>query len=161
MKCRRLAFVVLAILLITALSAASAAAQTVPQQAQSGDLSMPTEAAGTGPTNITSNFDTGNEQVSTSQMAGPQPKERRDRRDRNAKDDPAPTAPTQASPSSGNPTYPAGSGGSGGTPAPAPAPSTVRAELPRTGGGSVDSLFTLGAGALLVGGGLLARRIIK
>ena len=34
-----------------------------------------------------------------------------------------------------------------------------KAELPKTGGGA--SLFALGAGALLVGGGLLARRIIK
>ena len=33
-------------------------------------------------------------------------------------------------------------------------------ELPKTGG-SPASLFALGAGALLVGGGLLARRIIK
>jgi len=34
-----------------------------------------------------------------------------------------------------------------------------KAELPKTGGGA--SLFALGAGALLVGGGLVARRIIK
>jgi LPXTG-motif cell wall-anchored protein len=43
-------------------------------------------------------------------------------------------------------------------PAPAPAP---KAELPKTGGSSAASLFALGAGALLVGGGLLARRIVK
>ncbi len=41
-------------------------------------------------------------------------------------------------------------------PAPAPAPK----ELPKTGGSSAASLFVLGAGALLVGGGLLARRMI-
>ena len=35
----------------------------------------------------------------------------------------------------------------------------AKAELPKTGGGA--SLLALGAGALLVGGGLLARRIIK
>src|SRR3954453_6226512 len=46
-------------------------------------------------------------------------------------------------------------------PAPAPAPAPPKAELPKTGGGSAASLFALGAGALLVGGGLLARRIIK
>src|SRR3954466_1022182 len=46
-------------------------------------------------------------------------------------------------------------------PAPAPAPAPAKAELPKTGGGSAASLFALGAGALLVGGGLLARRIIK
>jgi len=43
-------------------------------------------------------------------------------------------------------------------PAPAPAP---KAELPKTGGASTASLFALGAGALLVSGGLLVRRIIK
>src|SRR3954452_15661012 len=41
-------------------------------------------------------------------------------------------------------------------PAPAPAPK----ELPKTGGSGTASLFALGAGALLVGGGLLARRIV-
>jgi len=46
-------------------------------------------------------------------------------------------------------------------PPPAPAPAPAKAELPKTGGGSAASLFALGAGALLVGGGLLARRIIK
>src|SRR3954449_3064303 len=47
-------------------------------------------------------------------------------------------------------------------PAPAPAPAPApKAELPKTGGGSAASLFALGAGALLVGGGLLARRFIK
>jgi LPXTG-motif cell wall-anchored protein len=45
-------------------------------------------------------------------------------------------------------------------PAPAPPP-PPKAELPKTGGASATSLFALGAGALLVGGGLLARRIIK
>jgi LPXTG-motif cell wall-anchored protein len=42
-------------------------------------------------------------------------------------------------------------------PAPAPAPK----ELPKSGGSSAASLFALGAGALLVGGGLLARRIVR
>ena len=46
-------------------------------------------------------------------------------------------------------------------PPPPPAPAPPKAELPKTGGGSAASLFALGAGALLVGGGLLARRIIK
>ena len=44
---------------------------------------------------------------------------------------------------------------------PAPAPAPAKAELPKTGGSSAASLFALGAGTLLVGGGLLARRIIK
>jgi len=43
----------------------------------------------------------------------------------------------------------------------APAPAAPKAELPKTGGGSAASLFALGAGALLVGAGLMVRRIIK
>jgi LPXTG-motif cell wall-anchored protein len=45
--------------------------------------------------------------------------------------------------------------------APAPAPAPAPKQLPATGGSSVASLFALGAGALLVGGGLLARRLIR
>ena len=44
--------------------------------------------------------------------------------------------------------------------APAPAPA-AKAQLPKTGGASTASLFALGAGVLLVAGGLLGRRIIK
>ncbi len=46
-------------------------------------------------------------------------------------------------------------------PAPAPPPPPAKAELPKTGGTGTASLFALGAGALLVAGGLVARRIIK
>jgi LPXTG-motif cell wall-anchored protein len=42
-------------------------------------------------------------------------------------------------------------------PAPAPAPK----ELPKTGGSGAASLFALGAGALLVTGGLLVRRFTR
>jgi LPXTG-motif cell wall-anchored protein len=45
-------------------------------------------------------------------------------------------------------------------PAPAPAPAP-KAELPKSGGASTASLYALGAGALLVTTGLVARRIIK
>ena len=54
--------------------------------------------------------------------------------------------------------------------APAPAPKAAPAKapkaekkkaLPKTGGTSAASLFALGAGALLVGGGLLARRFLR
>src|SRR5215210_7078448 len=41
-------------------------------------------------------------------------------------------------------------------PAPAPKAEAKKAELPKTGGSGVASLFALGGGALLVGGGLLA-----
>jgi LPXTG-motif cell wall-anchored protein len=171
MQHRRITSVVLAILIVTALSATGASAQSIPQQAQSGDVAMPTKVTGDDPVNISSNFETGNEQISESHRVGPQPKERRQRGERGteyaatptkaAPTEAAPTeaAPTEAAPSSGNPTK---SGGSGSTPAPAhPSQSEAKAELPKTGGSSVASLFTLGAGVLLVGGGLLARRISK
>ena len=45
-------------------------------------------------------------------------------------------------------------------PAPAPAPAPAKA-LPPTGGAGLASLLGLGAGALLVGGGLLVRRIVR
>jgi LPXTG-motif cell wall-anchored protein len=45
--------------------------------------------------------------------------------------------------------------------APAPAPAPAKAELPKTGGAGTASLFALGAGALLVTGGLLARRYVR
>ena len=166
MQHRRITSVVLAILVVTALSAAGASAQSIPQQAQSGDVAMPTKVTGDDPVNISSNFETGNEQISESHRVGPQPKERRQRGERGTeyaatptKAAPAEGAPTEAAPSSGNPTK---SGGSGSTPAPAhPSQSEAKAELPKTGGSSVASLFALGAGVLLIGGGLLARRISK
>ena len=46
-------------------------------------------------------------------------------------------------------------------PAPAPAPAPPKAELPKSGGASSTSLLALGAGTLLVAGGLVARRIVK
>jgi LPXTG-motif cell wall-anchored protein len=45
-------------------------------------------------------------------------------------------------------------------PPPPPAPAPPK-ELPKSGGSGVASLFALGGGALLVAGGLLARRIVK
>jgi LPXTG-motif cell wall-anchored protein len=169
----RITSVVLAILVVTALSATGASAQSVPQQAQSGDVAMPTDVTGSSPTNINSYFETGNEQVSESHTVGPQTKkERRQRSERGTKEAATPTeaapteaapneaAPNEAAPIRGNPTY--HPGGSGGAPAPAPPPQPeAKAELPKTGGSSVGSLFTLGAGALLVGGGLLVRRISR
>jgi LPXTG-motif cell wall-anchored protein len=50
-------------------------------------------------------------------------------------------------------------------PAPAPAPKAEAApapkELPKTGGASSASLLALGAGTLLVAGGLLARKFVR
>ena len=45
--------------------------------------------------------------------------------------------------------------------APAPAPAQAKQQLPKTGGTSTASLFALGAGALLVVGGLLAHRFLR
>jgi LPXTG-motif cell wall-anchored protein len=158
---------------VTALTATGASAQSIPQQAQSGDVAMPTEVTGDDPVNISSNFETGNEQISESHRAGPQPKERPQRSERGTKEAATPTeaapteaapteaaptevAPTDAAPSSGKPT--SYSGDSDGTHTPAP---EAKAELPKTGGSNVASLFALGAGVLLVGAGLLVRRISK
>lgn len=66
----------------------------------------------------------------------------------------APPPPPPAPPKAAAPPAP----GPGAAPAPGPG---AKAELPKTGGSSAASLFALGAGALLVGGGLLARRMMK
>jgi LPXTG-motif cell wall-anchored protein len=66
---------------------------------------------------------------------------------------PAPAPPAPAPAPAPAPPAPA-------PPAPAPAP-PPKAELPKTGGASTASLLGLVAGTLLVGGGLLARRITR
>ena len=144
MKSRRLLSVALAVLIMTALSAAVATAQNDTQKAQSADLMLPTNATG--------NYDTGGKQVdvhmegqtdnkSSHQTGEPQRKQPREKPE-GYKDDAMPPkaalAPAQA-------------------PAPAPAPK----ELPKSGGSDAASLFSLGAGALLVAGGLLARRLVR
>src|ERR687896_195629 len=42
-----------------------------------------------------------------------------------------------------------------------PPPPAPEKQLPKTGGSGAASLFALGAGALLVAGGLVARRIVR
>ncbi|HEY6751355.1 MAG TPA: LPXTG cell wall anchor domain-containing protein, partial [Rubrobacteraceae bacterium] len=66
---------------------------------------------------------------------------------------PAPPPPPKAAPAPAPPPKAA--------PPPPPAPAPAPKQLPPTGGSSAASLFALGAGALLVGGGLLARRFIR
>jgi len=120
-------FVVFAVLVVTALSAAVAAAQNG-QQTQSGDLAMPTDVSGSAPVNITNDFDTGNKQISThmpgetSSNSTPQrqPREKRDRGNDAA-------APAEAAPGGGNPTNSGPRDASGG----------ALTELPRTGGPGV------------------------
>jgi LPXTG-motif cell wall-anchored protein len=153
MKYRKIALLMITILVATALSAAGASAQGIPQQAQSGDVAMPTDVAGSSPIDINSNFDTGNEQVRESQSRGPQPKQPRERGDRNNKSD---LVPAEADPSGGNPAK------LGSTVAPATATyAQPKAELPKTGGASSSSLFSLGAGTLLIAAGLLSHGLVK
>ena len=68
---------------------------------------------------------------------------------------PPPAAPSKAAPS------PAAPSKAASPPAPPKAGAEAKKELPKTGGGSAASLFGLGAGALLVGGGLLVRKIVR
>jgi LPXTG-motif cell wall-anchored protein len=153
MKYRKIASLILASLVVTALSAAGASAQGVPQQSQSGDVAMPTDVSGSSPINIDSNFDTGNEQVRETQARGPQPKQPRERGARDTESDPV---PAKADPSGGDPAK------LGSTVAPATETyAQPKAELPKTGGVSTSSLFSLGAGTLLVAAGLLGRRLVK
>jgi LPXTG-motif cell wall-anchored protein len=144
MKSRRLLSVALAVLIMTALSAAVATAQNDTQKAQSADLMLPTNATG--------NYDTGGKQVdvhmegqtdnkSSHQTGEPQRKQPREKPE-GYKDD---AAPPKAAPA----------------PAQAPAPAPAPKELPKSGGSDAASLFSLGAGALLVAGGLLARRLVR
>jgi LPXTG-motif cell wall-anchored protein len=144
MKSGRLLSITLAVLIMTALSAAVATAQNDTQKGQSADLVLPTNATG--------NYETGGKQVdvhmegqtdnkSSHQTGEPQrkqPWEKPEGYKNNATPPKAALAPAQA-------------------PAPAPAPK----ELPKSGGSDAASLFSLGAGALLVAGGLLARRLVR
>jgi LPXTG-motif cell wall-anchored protein len=68
---------------------------------------------------------------------------------------PPPAASSKAAPS------PAAPSKAASPPAPPKAGAEAKKELPKTGGGSAASLFGLGAGALLVGGGLLVRKIVQ
>jgi LPXTG-motif cell wall-anchored protein len=69
----------------------------------------------------------------------------------------APAPPPKAAPAPAPKAAPAPAPAPKAAPAPAPAPK----QLPKSGGSSAASLFALGAGALLVGGGLLARRFVR
>ena len=157
---RRILLAALAVLSVTALSAAVAAAQESAQQAHSADLLLPT--------NTTGEFDTGTKQMnvyksgqtdtnSSHQKLDPQQKQPRERGARGNKTDPVPTAEDPSGGDIANPN-------SNVAPAPAPTPASSpqpKAELPKSGGASSSSLFSLVAGTLLVTAGLLSRRLIK
>jgi len=144
MKSRRLLFVMLAVLLVTALSAAVASAQESVQEGKSADLILPTNATG--------NYDTGFKQVdvqmeehtdnkSSQQTGEPQRKQPRDQAQPYQKD----VMPVKAA----------------DAPASAPGSAPAPKELPKSGGSSAGSLLSLGGGALLVAGGLMARRFVR
>ena len=140
MKLRRLLFVTLAVLIVTALFTAVAGAQNYAQEGKSADLVLPT--------NTTGNYETGGKQVDvhmegqtdnkTSHQTGEPQRKQPSEQPQPYQDDVTPVKAAAA-------------------PAPAPAPK----ELPKSGGSSAASLFSLGAGALLVAGGLLARRLVR
>ena len=142
MRPRRLLFVALAGLIATVLFAAVATAQSNLQDAQSGDLLLPT--------NTTGEFDTGGKQMSVTkpgqsdtnssqQTLDPQGKQPRERRDRNNNDG---AAPTETAPTGSNSADPAGSGGSsgggggstGGKAGLSSSTGSTLKELPKTGG---------------------------
>ena len=133
MKLRRLLFVTLAVLIVTALSAAVVSAQNYAQEGKSADLVLPTNATG--------NYETGGKQVDV-HMEG-----HTDNKSSQQPVEPQPTQPREKPPKAAA--------------APAPPPVPAPKELPKSGGSSVASLFSLGAGALLVAGGLLARRLVR
>ncbi len=148
MKSRRMLFVTLAVLIVTALSAAMASAQDSVQAGKSADLILPTNATG--------NYDSGFKQVdvqmeeqtdnkSSRQTGEPQRKQPREQTPQPYQKDAMPVKAADAPASA---------------PAPAAAPSAAPKELPKSGGSSAASLLSLGAGALLVAGGLLARKLI-
>ena len=133
MKLRRLLFVTLAGLIVTTLFTAVASAQNYAQEGKSADLVLPTNATG--------NYETGGKQVDvhmeghTDNKSSQQPVESQ------------PTHPREKPPKAAA--------------APAPPPVPAPKELPKSGGSSAASLFSLGAGALLVAGGLLVRRLVR
>ena len=135
MTLRRLLFVTIAVLIVTASSAAVASAQNYAQEGKSADLVLPTNATG--------NYHTGGKQVDV-HMEG----------QTDNKSSQQPVEPQHLQPREKLPKAAA-------APASAPASAPAPKELPKSGGGSAASLFTLGAGALLVAGGLSARRFIR
>ncbi len=145
MKSRRMLFVTLAVLIVTALSAAVASAQDSVQEGKSADLILPTNATG--------NYETGFKQVdvhmeehtdnkSSRPTGEPQPKQPREKTPQPYQDYAMPVKATDA-------------------PASAPTPAPAPKELPKSGGSGSASLLGLGAGVLLVGGGLLLRRVVR
>lgn len=167
MKPKGLMFGVVAVLVVTALTAGVATAQSQDgtQQIQSSNATMPIDVANSSPTDINANYDTGHkistfmagqsDNNSSQQGADPQRKQARDR-STPATNNPA--APAEVAPRGGNSVNPGGSGP--GT----PSNSTGRdpgpiMELPKTGGTKIPTLGIVGL--LLVAGGLVVRKALR
>ena len=148
MKPRRLLSITLAVCLMTALSAAVATAQSDTQTAQSAPIAM--DAPGY--------QDTGGKQVTVHTEGNTDNKKsRQPKPQRKQQPQVSPANPQEMPEGKDNATPPKAASAPAQAPAPAPAPK----ELPKTGGSGAASLFALGAGALLVTGGLLVRRLTR
>ena len=146
MESRRLVLVTLAVLVVTALSAAGASAQDSVQEGKSADLILPTNATG--------NYDTGFRQVDIHREGQTDNKSSRQTGEPQPKQEPHHKQPLEQTQPYQKDVMPVKTEA-------APASSTAPKELPKSGGSSAASLFSLGSGALLVAGGLLARRFVR
>jgi LPXTG-motif cell wall-anchored protein len=151
MNLRRLLSIMLAVWLMTALSAAVATAQSHTQQAQSAPVQM--DAPGY--------QDTGGKQVAVHMEGNSDNKSSRQPGDPKGKRAQEIPEGSQEIPEGYNDNAPPPMAAFAPAQAPAPAPAPAPKELPKSGGSSATSLFALGAGALLVAGGLLARRLFR
>lgn len=160
MKLKGLVSGVLAVLITTALSAAVASAQSSAQNATPSPVMNntgnfdPTDPPGTKQASMFVPGQT--DSTGTKQTLNPKSKQSRQKGGQN-KDNVAPTGGVAPSPT--NYSNPGGNDPSNYT-NPDSSGSGERKELPKTGGTRSASLLGVGAGALLVGGGLLARRLL-
>src|SRR3954464_11305259 len=147
---RGILFGAIAVLAMITLSAAVASAQNGAQPIQSGNAAMPIDVAGSSPTDINANYDTGNKITtymqgqtntnSSKQTADPQ---RKQPRQRPARDNNNGAAPTEAAPSGGNASNPSGSRPANSTNPGGGAPGMLK-ELPKSGGATVPPLSIVG-----------------
>jgi LPXTG-motif cell wall-anchored protein len=129
---------ILALMLAGTVPAIAQVSNGVGQNSQSGQLDIGS--------NISQQGDTGTEQtMSQTEVTTPA-----------ASPSPPPMAPPPPPPPSAAPPSP-----SKAAPPPPPSAPAQAKELPKTGGSDSAPLLGLGAGALLVGGGLLIRRIAR
>jgi LPXTG-motif cell wall-anchored protein len=153
MKPKGLVSGTLAVLLITALSAAVATAQNA---GPSPAMNIGNVDPGTSPgTKQASMFVPGQTNTTgTQQTVNPQPKQPRQKDAHNKNN----AAPTEAAPSTGNPTNPGGKGPVDPTYPSGGDPGGIK-ELPKTGGATLPMSSIVGV--MLVAGGLLVRKALR